>query len=73
VNLPTEGERILYSTKSARNGTLTLEMRRGTVLAIWDNGWDGPHISTTTGHCIPSLGDTWTSLEDECALTPNPD
>ena len=71
--LPNVGDRVIYTTKTARHGRgLELEMRKGSVLAVWSNGWDGPHVSTTTGCFIPALGDTWTAWEDGCDQTLDP-
>ena len=58
-DLPAVGDVIRYRTKTARRGYLESIERVGVVTVIWTNGWDGPHIDTTTGCCIPSLGDQW--------------
>ena len=63
VSLPAVGQRIRYHTKTAQRGYLEHVTRDGTVTAIWSNGWDGPHIATDTGTCIPALGDTWAPEE----------
>lgn len=60
--LPKNGDRIRYRTKTAVRGFLEEVVREGIVQGIWGNGWDGPHISTDTGHCIPSLGDSFEIL-----------
>lgn len=59
MKLPEVGQRIWYRTKTAQRGTLEVVERIGVVQCIWTNGWDGPHIQTDTGHCIPALGDIW--------------
>jgi hypothetical protein len=60
--LPMIGARIRYTTRTATTGCLQTVERVGVVRVVWTNGWDGAHIETDTGCCIPSLGDTWTEL-----------
>ena len=57
--VPEVGQMIRYVTATAKRGFLERVEREGRVECVWGNGWDGPHITTDTGTCIPSLGDTW--------------
>jgi len=61
---PQIGDRIRYTTKTAKRGWMEAVTREGVITCIWGNGWDGPHINTTTGTFIPSLGDTWEMIHD---------
>lgn len=52
---PEIGQRIRYTTKTARRGYLETETREGVVMCLWTNGWDGGHISVDDGgHCFPA-------------------